>query len=182
MEGEWSRVAVGRTAAQPPPPPTDVHVDSNNVLHWSPPNSTNGAPITEYIVERVLIRPSSVPVPENDGDQATSADCGWTMKRESAEVHSMSVAEGQPGCKYQLSVLAVSSGGTSVPSELNAVGMGAPAWATATTLAPPPSPPNLLCSEAGPNYLKLKWKPPGNASLSTATQYYYYLEKENDNG
>ncbi|VDN21651.1 unnamed protein product [Gongylonema pulchrum] len=268
LEGEWSRVAVGRTAAQPPPPPTDVHVDSNNVLHWSPPNSTNGAPITEYIVERVLIRPSSVPVPENDGDQATSADCGWTMKRESAEVHSMSVAEGQPGCKYQLSVLAVSSGGTSVPSEciylsipprppapppsfhtlaqgcrqlqarwrapccngseiteytirvlddssdnevrtiqqqaslcecvidslepdhtyrlsvcaVNAVGMGAPAWATATTLAPPPSPPNLLCSEAGPNYLKLKWKPPGNASLSTATQYYYYLEKENDNG
>lgn len=56
-------------------------------------------------------------LPENESDQTTSADYGWTTKRESAEVHSISVAEGQPGCKYQLSVSAVNSGGTSVPSE-----------------------------------------------------------------
>lgn len=65
---------------------------------------------------------------------------------------------------------------------VNAIGMGDPSWTTATTLAPPPQPPNLLCSEAGPNYLKLKWKPPGNLSTLTTMQYYYYLEKENDNG
>lgn len=39
------------------------------------------------------------------------------MKREGPEVLSISVAEGQPGCKYQLSVSAVNSGGTSIPSE-----------------------------------------------------------------
>lgn len=60
--------------------------------------------------------------------------------------------------------------------------MGDPSWTTATTLAPPPQPPNLFCSEAGPNYLKLKWKPPGNSSALTTMQYYYYLAKENDNG
>lgn len=60
LEGEWSRVAIGRTAAQPPPPPTDVHVDAHNILHWAPPNNTNGAPITEYIIERILIRSSSM--------------------------------------------------------------------------------------------------------------------------
>lgn len=59
LEGEWSRVAVGRTAAQPPPPPTDVHVDSNNVLHWAPPATTNGAPITAYVIERTLVRSAS---------------------------------------------------------------------------------------------------------------------------
>lgn len=58
LEGEWSRVAIGRTAAQPPSPPTDVYVDCNNVLHWSPPNSQNGAPIIEYIIERILVLPS----------------------------------------------------------------------------------------------------------------------------
>ncbi|EFO22071.2 hypothetical protein LOAG_06415 [Loa loa] len=268
LEGEWSRVAVGRTAAQPPSPPTDVYVDTDNVLHWSPPNSTNGASITEYIIERILVLSSSTSKSKSDNDQATSADCGWTVKRESAEVLSISVAEGQPGCKYQLSVSAVNSGGTSVPSEciyvsvpprtpaaplsfhalpqgcrqlkaswrapccngseiseysirvlddssgneirviqqeasiceciidsleadrtyrlsvhgINDIGMGDPSWTTATTLAPPPQPPNLLCSEAGPNYLKLKWKPHGNSPTLTTTQYYYYLEKENDNG
>ncbi|KAM3727642.1 Fibronectin type III domain-containing protein 3B [Dirofilaria immitis] len=268
LEGEWSRVAVGRTAAQPPSPPTDVHVDADNVLHWSPPNSTNGAPIIEYIIERILVSSSITSKLKNDNDQATNANCGWTVKRESAETLSISVAEGQPGCKYQLSVSAVNSGGTSIPSEciyvsipprspaaplglhalpqgcrqlqmswrtpccngseifeynirvlddssgneirlikqeasvceciidsleagrtyrmsvhgVNAIGIGDPSWITATTLAPPPQPPNLLCSEAGPNYLKLKWKPPGNASAPTTMQYYYYLEKENDNG
>ncbi|VDP14211.1 unnamed protein product [Onchocerca flexuosa] len=268
LEGEWSRVAIGRTAAQPPSPPTDVHVDTNNVLHWSPPNSTNGAPIIEYIIERILVSSSPTSKSKNDNDQTTSANCGWTMKRENAEVLSISVAEGQPGCKYQLSVSAVNSGGTSIPSEciyvsipprspsaplnlhalpqgcrqlqvswrtpccngseifeynirvlddssdneirliqqeasiceciidsleaghtyrlsvrgVNAIGIGDPSWITATTLAPPPQPPNLLCSEAGSNYLKLKWKPSGNPSASTTMQYYYYLEKENDNG
>uniref|UniRef100_A0A8R1XR77 Fibronectin type-III domain-containing protein n=1 Tax=Onchocerca volvulus TaxID=6282 RepID=A0A8R1XR77_ONCVO len=268
LEGEWSRVAIGRTAAQPPSPPTDVHVDSNNVLHWSPPNSTNGAPIIEYIIERILVSSSPTSKSKNDNDQTTSTNCGWTVKRENAEVQSISVAEGQPGCKYQLSVSAVNSGGTSIPSEciyvsipprspaaplslhalpqgcrqlqvswrtpccngseifeynirvlddssdneirliqqeasiceciidsleaghtyrlsvrgVNAIGIGDPSWITATTLAPPPQPPNLLCSEAGSNYLKLKWKPSGNSSASTTMQYYYYLEKENDNG
>ncbi|CAG9535682.1 unnamed protein product [Cercopithifilaria johnstoni] len=267
LEGEWSRVAVGRTAAQPPSPPTDVHVDTDNVLHWSPPNSTNGAPIMEYIIERILVF-SSTSKSKNDNDQATSANYGWTVKHEGAEVLSISVAEGQPGCKYQLSVSAVNSGGTSIPSEciyvsipprspaappgfhalpqgcrqlqaswrapccngseifeysirvlddcsgdeirviqqeasvceciidsleagrtyrlsiygINAIGMGNPSWTTATTLAPPPQPPNLFCSEAGPNYLKLKWKPPINSPTRTTMPYYYYLEKENDNG
>lgn len=62
LEGEWSRVAVGKTAAQPPSPPTDVHVDTDNVLHWSPPNSSNGAPIMEYIIERILVLSSSTSV------------------------------------------------------------------------------------------------------------------------
>lgn len=57
-EGEWSRVAVGRTAPQPPSPPLDVRLDSDNTLHWSPPANINGAPITEYILERTVI-PSS---------------------------------------------------------------------------------------------------------------------------
>uniref|UniRef100_A0A915PDA4 Fibronectin type-III domain-containing protein n=1 Tax=Setaria digitata TaxID=48799 RepID=A0A915PDA4_9BILA len=268
LEGEWSRVAVGRTAVQPPSPPTDVHLGSDNVLYWSPPNSTNGAPITEYIIERILVLSSSTSKSENDSDQATSATCSWKVKRESAEVLNINVAEGQPGCKYQLSVSAVNSGGTSVPSEciylsipprspaapssfhalpqgcrqlqaswrapccngseifeynirvlddssgnevrviqqeasaceciidsleagrtyrlsvcgVNAIGVGDPSWTTGTTLAPPPQPPSLLCSEAGPNYLKLKWKPPGNASGLSTVQYYYYLEKENDSG
>lgn len=65
---------------------------------------------------------------------------------------------------------------------VNEVGVGEPSWTSGTTLAPPPQPPQLICSEAGSNYLKLKWKPAGNANASSSSNFYYYLEKENDNG
>lgn len=262
-EGEWSRVAVGRTAAQPPPPPVDVRVDDESVLHWNPPATTNGAPITEYIIERSLI---ATPPRTSDEENDASDINEWTTRREPSSTRSIYVGEGRPGCKYQLSVCATSAGGTSVPSEcvymsippavpsppssfsalpqgcrqlraswrapccngselteyvlrvtdeatteqaaelkipadecsftvdglepgcayklsinaVNAVGMGNPVWCSATTLAPPPPPPSLMCSEAGPTYLKLKWKPP--ASVASSSSLYYYLEKGNDNG
>uniref|UniRef100_F1KRI8 Fibronectin type III domain-containing protein 3B n=1 Tax=Ascaris suum TaxID=6253 RepID=F1KRI8_ASCSU len=267
-EGEWSRVAVGRTAPQPPSPPLDVRLDSDNTLHWSPPANINGAPITEYILERTVI-PSSASVASmrRDGaEDADTADSGWRTRRKNSNAREEFVGEGTPGCRYQLSVSAVNAGGTSLPSEcvyvsippavpsppssfsavpqgcrqlraswraaicngseiseyvvrvfdeatceeervmriaaqlldctiealepdhayklsvsaVNGVGIGAPSWCTVSTLAPPPPPPQLLCSEAGPSYLKLKWKPSGNSTSSSSL--YYYLEKENDSG
>ncbi|VDM40266.1 unnamed protein product [Toxocara canis] len=266
-EGEWSRVAVGRTAPQPPSPPLDVRLDSGNTLHWNPPANANGSPIIEYILERTLI-PSSASAGSvgRDGAEGDEAEWGWRTRRKSSSAREEFVGEGIPGCRYQLSVSAVSAGGTSLPSEcvyvsvppavpspppslsaspqgcrqlrvswratasngseiseyvvrvfdeatgeeervmritaqlldctveslepdhtyklsvsaVNGVGVGTPSWCTVSTLAPPPLPPQLMCSEAGPSYLKLKWKPAGNTASSSSL--YYYLEKENDNG
>uniref|UniRef100_A0A0R3S1Y8 Fibronectin type III domain protein n=1 Tax=Elaeophora elaphi TaxID=1147741 RepID=A0A0R3S1Y8_9BILA len=181
LEGEWSRVAVGRTAAQPPSPPTDVHVDTDNVLHWSPPNNTNGAPIIENnILLGCTQLQASWRAPCCNGSEIFEYnirvfdDCSGDeirMIQQEASVCECIIDSLEAGRTYRLSVHGV-----------NAIGTGDPSWTTATTLAPPPQPPNLLCSEAGPNYLKLKWKPPGNSSALTTVQYYYYLEKENDNG
>ncbi|CAK5005800.1 unnamed protein product [Meloidogyne enterolobii] len=46
-------------------------------------------------------------------------------------------------------------------------------------MAKPPEPPELFLSQATANTLKLKWNVPGDASL---INYYYYLERENENG
>jgi hypothetical protein len=60
-----------------------------------------------------------------------------------------------------------------------------------STMAKPPEPPDLTLAQATANTLKLKWNIPGGFFYfvfnifsidAQATNYYYYLERENENG
>lgn len=114
LEGEWSDSSTLRVAPLPPLPPVDVFLDTNNDLHWMPSATDNGAPITEYLVERVIIsKPARVLEEERECESSTE----WTSRTIEAAERSLYVGDGKYGCKYQLSVCAINAGGKSVPSQ-----------------------------------------------------------------
>ncbi|VDK52873.1 unnamed protein product [Anisakis simplex] len=271
FEGEWSDMAALSIPIQAPSPPQDISLDSKFIIHWNKPANDNGASITQYLIERTLLKSSSTSAKSttrNDEKAEEKEENGW-MKRykRSDESNEEYVGDGKPGCRYQLCVYAINQAGTSLPSEcvyvtiptmppsipqsfsvapqgcrqlraswraapcngsevieyvinvidekkgeqirtiriaddfecsidglesdhmykidisaVNSVGKGEVATCVVSTLPPPPPPPQLICSEAGPSYLKLKWKHSPNICMNTTPSLYYYLEKENDSG
>lgn len=65
-------------------------------------------------------------------------------------------------------------------SATNDVGSGPWATATCSTFSMPPPPPTLECVNVGAQSLKLRWHDTKNPVGDE--KYYYYVEKENENG
>ncbi|KAL7077852.1 hypothetical protein ACQ4LE_003163 [Meloidogyne hapla] len=148
-----------------PDPPRDIMAEALSTselqLSWTDPANNNGMPVTLYHLNCYKL---------------------YRNLEHSAGKHRQLVSQQiVPGSQR---LLIIQSLETQTEYEVhlqaeNAIGKSCRESVRCATMSKPPEPPELFLSQATANTLKLKWNVSGDASLSN---YYYYLERENENG
>uniref|UniRef100_A0A915LJN8 Fibronectin type-III domain-containing protein n=1 Tax=Meloidogyne javanica TaxID=6303 RepID=A0A915LJN8_MELJA len=148
-----------------PDPPRDIMAEALSTselqISWTDPANNNGMPVTYYHLNCFKIF--------------------RTLEHSSGKHRQLVSQQIVPGSQR---LLIIQSLETQTEYEIclqaeNSIGKSCRESVRCSTMAKPPEPPELFLSQATANTLKLKWNVPGDASL---INYYYYLERENENG
>uniref|UniRef100_A0A915M0Y1 Fibronectin type-III domain-containing protein n=1 Tax=Meloidogyne javanica TaxID=6303 RepID=A0A915M0Y1_MELJA len=148
-----------------PDPPRDIMAEALSTselqISWTDPANNNGMPVTYYHLNCFKIF--------------------RTLEHSSGKHRQLVSQQIVPGSQR---LLIIQSLETQTEYEIclqaeNSIGKSCRESVRCSTMAKPPEPPELFLAQATANTLKLKWNVPGDASL---INYYYYLERENENG
>lgn len=164
-----------------PDPPRDFHAEALSTtelqLSWTEPCNCNGAPINSYHLNCYRLYNT-----RNNGMEMGSANDA-AVATSSSSRHRQLVSQQIVPSSQRL--LLVQSLDTDSDYELvlqaeNVVGKSSREVCRCATFQEPPAAPELMLAQATANTLKLKWNPIGDAPASA--NWYFYLERENENG